>query len=784
MNIDSLRRNSFIETQLYPDSIIAYNADDSKVYKESYSPNPDAPGVIIINDYWDELSGYWIHNSKSIMQYDDKGRETYSEIYSWNDNNWQGVSKSIIEYDANGNQIRGEYYYWDFDASEWAGTSLSIMLYDEKNRILVYESYIWDTQKGRWVGMSKGVNEYDEYGNQTVYDSYLWGDDQNDWIPNHKNRFSYLADGTIYGKETYQLDSYADTLYLVDITTSTFYPDGRIEETMNFYRNAPDEDLELQDKYSYLYDGNKYLQSRFLYKWDNNQQIFLDFEKRAYTTNGNGLPITEVGYLWRNSEWIPNDSVGTIYDAANRIVEQKRNIWNTSSNTWRNNSWNITHYDNNGNIILMESYIWDLSIGSWRGANKMVYSYDSKNNRLLFEQYRWDTNSRIFYVTGKYVNEFDGFNNMIYAEYYGWNNTLNALVGTEKWESTYNESNKIVLYIRYKWDQTTASWLNNNRSENTYDEHGNLVINSLSEWNASISQWVENTRIINTYDEQKRIVRTEYYYLNRITSELLLNQYTISYFTDLNVSDNNLSYPSTGGEKVIHIITNGSWSVESESDWLTITPLSASGNTDVYIIASPNISAGIRNAKIEIRSSSSFLTPHVIQVSQFSESTPSPVYYDVVVIPAEGTVTHPISGSYLTENGAPFILDIYINEGYDASEIALRINDSIYIPTSYYWGFSYTIPAVKENKKIEIIGLKVAPVNNEMMNNVFNVYTSKNVLYIHSPYSTGIYIYTILGSYYMYKQILPGNNIINLPTGVYIIVIDNKSYKIVIHAIR
>ena len=552
-------------------------------------------------------------------------------------------------------------------------------------------------------------------------------------------------------------------------------------ETYNYYRSAPDENLILSEKYSYIYDPERNLESRLLYVWDNIQQIFINTEKRIYMASMNGQLVTEVGYTYGNSVWVPNDSTQNAYDSAGHIIEQKKYIWNNAINAWRNSFWNINQYDANNNVILLESYLWNMLTGAWGGTNKMVYLYDSNNNRLLYEQYRWNTNTSTWYISTKYINNYDERNNEIFREYYGWNNSLNTLLGTEKWEATYNEFDKLASYVRYRWMQASSIWENFSRTENTYDEHGDLVINSLFEWNSNTSEWVENSRIINRYDEQMRIIRTEYYYLNRVTSEIVLNQYTISYYTNMRVSETSLSFPSAGGKKIIYIVSNGSWTIESTVNWLTISPLTGNGNGEIHIIATENESVEARNAILETQSSSPFLAIHTIGVNQEAESTPPLTYYDVVIHPAEGAETYPKPGIYRTEEGTSFMINIYVNKEYDTSEIALQINGVIYKPNRFYWGFSFTIPEVLENKEVEIIGLKlIPPVGNESMNDEFQIYSSENMLHILSPYSTKLLVYTISGEYYLQKNIMTGHNTINLPTGVYLVIIDNKSYKVFI----
>lgn len=748
-NIDSLRWRTFIETQSYPDSIITYYADGTKLRKELYAPNPDRAGIIIEDDYWDESSGSWQHNSKKIEQYDAEGREIYSEIYSWNDG-WEGVSKLIQEFDIYGNEIRGESYYWNSEEGKWYGSNLSIRLYDEFGHILLYEVYIWDSQTESWIGNSKGVNGYDEYGNQTVYNYYTWDSEKNDWTPNQMNRYWFLPDGTIYEREVYQQDYDADTLFLSAKTTSTFRPDGRIEETNDYYRSAPDEELILQNKYSYIYDQNRHLQNRFYYTWDNDLQLFLNSEKRSYTINENGLHLTDVGYIWRNSEWFPGDSTKNAYDSAGHITEQDRYVWNSSTNAWRNNFRSATQYDIYNNLVSFESYLWDTSTGVWKGSDKRVYSYDSNHNQLLYEYYRWDTNLNVWYISAKYVNGYDENNNELFREYYAWNVALNALVGTEKSESTYNELNQLTSYVRYKWDQATTSWIKSNRTENTYDE-------------------------------QMRIVRTDNYYLNQITSELRLITYSISYFTNLEVSEQSLSFEYTGGEKTIALTSNGNWTIEPTVDWLTITPLSGSGDATINISAAENNLSSARSTSFQVKTSSSFPTVLQIQVEQEART---PANYTIKVLPVTGAEIYPLPGNYVRAEGSSFTLDIYVDNGYDASAIALRINNDtirtiLNIPGTST--FTHTIYGISEDKDLEVLGLKeVPPVGNEIPEHEIKIYTSANLLYVQTIESTEILIYTISGTYYLHRQISEGVNVLPLEPGIYIVVVNDKSYKVIV----
>jgi len=60
------------------------------------------------------------------------------------------------------------------------------------------------------------------------------------------------------------------------------------------------------------------------------------------------------------------------------------------------------------------------------------------------------------------------------------------------------------------------------------------------------------------------------------------------------------SFPSTGGQKTIHLTADVSWSASTSDDWLTISPSQGKGETSITITATVNNSPVARNGKVTL----------------------------------------------------------------------------------------------------------------------------------------------------------------------------------------
>ncbi len=258
-------------------------------------------------------------------------------------------------------------------------------------------------------------------------------------------------------------------------------------------------------------------------------------------------------YFW---EWdtdshgwlIDGKDIGITYDQSNNLLGYKNLIWDTISNSWKNEEQYIFSYDVNNNLTTNTSKIWNGSL--WQNELKFTYTFDVNHNltsELIQYWYggEWQNYAREFYLYDANNNEtsyiaqfwhgdwlnsyshlstYDVNNNQITVLYQNWygiawdnyyliirtydadNNLTHEL--EQAWNGTewmndylliidYDQTDNMTSAIFQFWDG--IAWLNERRAFFTYDDRNNLIQILIQEWNSS--DWNESYYYVYSYDE-------------------------------------------------------------------------------------------------------------------------------------------------------------------------------------------------------------------------------------------------------------------------------------------
>jgi hypothetical protein len=90
----------------------------------------------------------------------------------------------------------------------------------------------------------------------------------------------------------------------------------------------------------------------------------------AYTVQG--LLETETQYLWVDPVWEPTQLFHTTYHSNGTLSEEKRQIYNTISQTWDDNVLTLYPIENVNEIYPSSSYYWDIVTSNWYVTDSTV----------------------------------------------------------------------------------------------------------------------------------------------------------------------------------------------------------------------------------------------------------------------------------------------------------------------------------------------------------------------------------------------------------------------------
>ena len=183
---------------------------------------------------------------------------------------------------------------------------------------------------------------------------------------------------------------------------------------------------------------------------------------------------------------------------------------------------------------------------------------------------------------------------------------------------------------------------------------------------------------------------------------ITLRQLASGAILTLNVENNRLTFPSTGGEQKVSVSSNTSWNIEGIPSWLTVTPKSGEANGVVTISASPNTTKDEQSTVLVFRPTGG--TPVQLSITQAVASLPIVQRPQVTNITTNGaTVTFsfnselPVTAygvSYSTTDDDNLDSHPYIAETWSANQGNPSVNLTGLSAGTIYYVHAYAISAV------------------------------------------------------------------------------------------
>lgn len=272
------------------------------------------------------------------------------------------------------------------------------------------------------------------------------------------------------------------------------------------------------------------------------------------------------------------------------------------------------------------------------------------------------------------------------------------------------------------------------------------------------------------------------------SSELLDNPCIMAITKDVQLSASFIAVPYT---VTIIPLTNGSITASPNTDVtigteiaLTITPASGyrlkSGSLKVYKTGDESTTVNVIN--------NTFSMPayDVTVAAEFEEipappTPPAPVYHTVTLPAVEGASTDPIAGDHEVESWDNFLFFLTLDKAYDQSEPVVTTDRGETITPRAKDG-AYIIKYVRQPIVIMIDGIvkNPDPTANAEIQSGIKVWQNNRQLFIHTDKVEQVAIYTFGGQLKKKFRSTGGDELVQLPTGSYIVCIGDQRFKVVL----
>lgn len=217
---------------------------------------------------------------------------------------------------------------------------------------------------------------------------------------------------------------------------------------------------------------------------------------------------------------------------------------------------------------------------------------------------------------------------------------------------------------------------------------------------------------------------------------------------------------------------------------LTITPASGyrlkSGSLKVY-------KTGDESTTVNVINNTFSMPAYDVTVAvEFEEipappTPPAPVYHTVTLPAVEGASTDPIAGDHEVESWDNFLFFLTLDKAYDQSKPVVTTDRGETITPRAKDG-AYIIKYVRQPIVIKIDGVvkNPDPTANAEIQSGIKVWQNNRQLFIHTDKVEQVAIYTFGGQLKKKFRSTGGDELVQLPTGSYIVCIGDQRFKVVL----
>jgi len=161
---------------------------------------------------------------------------------------------------------------------------------------------------------------------------------------------------------------------------------------------------------------------------------------------------------------------------------------------------------------------------------------------------------------------------------------------------------------------------------------------------------------------------------------------------------------------------------------------------------------------------------------------PVPQVFTITLPAIQGATTTPAAGKYEVYRGSPFTFSLLVDDDYDESAPRVFAGNRLLeaLPTRAA-SYTYRLEDIYETITIRIEGItKNDPLGIDTpASSGTRVYTSGSTLYVDVPAQSALTVHTLSGQLHTQRALTPGTNTLSLPQGVYIVKVDQQTWKVV-----
>lgn len=288
-----------------------------------------------------------------------------------------------------------------------------------------------------------------------------------------------------------------------------------------------------------------------------------------------------------------------------------------------------------------------------------------------------------------------------------------------------------------------------------------------------------------------------YYHSKAYTGIAGLFYYAVKSRTEAyNRLEVNMRYASSDATPVIkRTIRYGEWKTikyNTEYAYNEITPLSLSVThslrADSTLRRSNYTSYIFRDQLIPLLSQYVIYSIHYEVTFENHTLPPITINHAVNITADKGITTVPaLGGPIFVESNYDFVFKVYSDKDITVTTSRGRDAEGVMIVKNYNGTFGVTIRRVTSNMTIYIRQVPAlqsgidesSQTGNETVASDDAVWAADGVLYVRTPNPGMLSVFTIAGQ--LYKQLpVDGNQPFNLPKGIYIVLLNGKTYKVVL----
>ncbi len=464
----------------------------------------------------------WIPKTKTINDYDAKGREILSESYSSYNaatDTWVGNKKEVSRFDQYGYQTLEEVYR-SWANGVWIGTSKVEYEFDAEGNKLMTANYEWDAANLKWKGKTKEKNVFDSEQRLLITESYSWVND--DWVGSDKKEFTYNNPATT----TVSVWQNGAWVYSTRETVTT--TNGKVTDKSTYAYSGSDWTIQTQEQHIYM--GNNLMQD-ISYKWMGGTQIGVARTDYEYTS---GKKTKTTTYAWdaAQADWVISGYTQLIYSGSQLTEEVSFTyvggvavgeshktytygdtkstttyMWNSTSSQWEMATYEAKIYSAgvltseekctytngvqtggnktlfNGNVTTTQ--VWN---GAWINDQRTTKTYtDGVLTRELTEVWSgtaW-TNSK------QYELQRNTHGETTLETHSVWQSGKWVISDGTKMEKNYNAAGAVTMVANYQW--SAGAWVGTgNKIEYQYDQWGN--VSQLLNYKWSSGKWTNSSK--------------------------------------------------------------------------------------------------------------------------------------------------------------------------------------------------------------------------------------------------------------------------------------------------